>query len=51
MKCFEYGPGCNILNTSFSLQLINVPNKLECLSIAILSSVVFDKTLAYWDHL
>jgi hypothetical protein len=38
MKCCECSLCVHIHNTSFSLQLTNVLNKLECLSLASLSS-------------
>ncbi len=31
-------------------QRTNLPNKLECLSLATLSSLVFSNVLAYWAH-
>jgi hypothetical protein len=39
------------LNTSFSLKLLNVANKLECLTLRSISNVVQCNTLAYWAHL
>ncbi len=40
-----------IHNTLFSLYLMSGPNKLECLSLANLSSLLLCRTLAYWAHL
>ncbi len=36
---------------SFSSQLRNGPNKLECLSLTSISSLVYCNSLAYWVHL
>ncbi len=39
-----------IHNTSLSLQLINEPNKQECLTLASRSSLVYCNTLTFWAH-
>jgi hypothetical protein len=51
MKFSEYGPWGGIHNTSLSLKFTNGTNKLECLSLVSLSSLVLSNAQAYWAHL
>jgi hypothetical protein len=51
IKCFEYGSWDGIHNTLFSSKLTNRPNKLECLSLSSLSSLVLWNSLAHWADL
>ncbi len=51
IMCCEYGPrGCNH-NTSYSTQLTNQPNKLECQIAIRWICLSGTDTLAYWTHL
>jgi hypothetical protein len=49
-KVFEYASGKVFTTIKFRLKLTNGTNKLECLSLASLSSQVLCDTLAYWAH-
>ncbi len=51
MQCCEYGPWYRIRKTLFSLQLENWTNKLECLKLESLSSMMLCNILAYWANL
>ncbi len=45
---YNIGPWFHIHSTLFLLKLTNGPNKLECLSLATISSLAECNTLAYW---